>query len=373
MVVEVRSPPIVPRPYPARTGKLPWSKDEVTPQWLTSALQNKYPGVVVEAMEELQYIDSHTSKLRMKLHFNQAGKAAGLPEQMCLKSNFSGGFDDVDICLLEAQFYHFLGDRMTVPVPTCYYADWDDDGKGHGVIILEDRTLRGGTFGFSLDDVGVDGVASALEGMAHMHSDLWNSPLLDQPWLPVSMATPIDNDQIRIMQKWIDLNLESPTVRAILPQHYLDDPGKLQRAYDALAEWEHSRNHPYCINLGDCHQGNTYKLPSGERMWMDWQLVRKGRPWRDLTYFTVGALSIEQRRSSERDLLKHYRECLLARGLEGVPGVDEIFEQYRRWVIYGMQAWVANYDQWGQKGLPMNERFFTAGEDLDTWKALLGA
>lgn len=76
---------------------------------------------------------------------------------------------------------------------------------------------------------------------------------------------------------------------------------------------------------------------------------------------------------SERDLINHYRECLLARGLAGVPSGDEIFEQYRHWVIYGMQAWVANYDQWGQKGLPMNERFFTAGEDLDTWKALLGA
>jgi hypothetical protein len=27
-------------------------------------------------------------------------------------------------------------------------------------------------------------------------------------------------------------------------------------------------------------------------------------------------------------------------------------------------------DHWGQNGLPMNERFFTAGEDLETLKAL---
>ncbi|MFA5496155.1 MAG: phosphotransferase [Porticoccaceae bacterium] len=373
MVVQVKVPPVVPRPYPARTGKLPWSKDEVTPQWLTSVFQNRYPGVVVESMEELQFIDSHTSKLRMKLQFNQAGREAGLPDQVCLKSNFSGLFDNVDICQLEAQFYHFLGDKMTVPVPKCYYADWDDDGKGHGVVILEDLTLRGGKFGFSMDDVGVDGVAKALEGMAQMHGDLWNSPLLDQPWLPVSMATPIDNDQIRIMQEWIDKNLVKPEFQEVLPQHFLDDPGKLQRAFDALAEWENSRNHPYCINLGDCHQGNTYHLPDGRRMWLDWQLVRKGRPWRDFTYFTVGALTIEERRASERDLIKHYRENLVATGAQGVPDVDEIFEQYRRWVLYGMQAWVANMDHWGQLGLPMNQRFFTAGEDLGTWTALLGS
>lgn len=158
-----------------------------------------------------------------------------------------------------------------------------------------------------------------------------------------------------------------------MPQAYLDDPSRLQRAYDALAEWEHSQTTPRCINLGDCHQGNTYIKPDGQRMWLDWQLVRKGRPWRDLTYFTIGALTVEERRSSERDLLKHYREHLIARGAEGVPSLDNIFEQYRRWAIYGMQAWIANMDEWGQSGLPMNERFFTAGEDLETWKLLLGS
>ena len=47
-------------------------------------------------------------------------------------------------------------------------------------------------------------------------------------------------------------------------------------------------------------------------------------------------------------------------------------EQIPRWVMYGIQAWVANMDYWGQNGLPMNERFFAAGEDLGTWKMLLG-
>src|SRR3546814_12679950 len=77
------------------------------------------------------------------------------------------------------------------------------------------------------------------------------------------------------------------------------------------------------------------------------------------------------RRASERDLLAHYRAALVATGAEGVPNLDNIFEQYRRWVIYGMQAWIANMDFWGQIGLPMNKRFFTAGEDLETWKLLL--
>lgn len=361
------------RPYPSRTEKLPWKKEDVTAEWLTRLLQNRYPGVVVENVELLQLFDSHTTKMRLALDFNDAGRAAGLPRQMCLKSNYSGQFADVDICELEARFYHFLSDKLTVPTAQCYYADWDDDGKGHGLVLLEDLTLRGGKFGHSTQHSGVDNIALALEGLAQMHADLWNSPLLAQnKWLPTSMATPVDNDQIRIMQQWIDINLADPKFRAVLPQEYLDDPTRLQRAFDALAVWEHSRKTPLCLNLGDCHQGNTYILPDGRRLWLDWQLVRKGRPFRDFTYFTIGALTIEERRTSERDLMKHYLQALTATGVQGVPTFDEFFASYQRWVIYGMQAWIANMDHWGQSGLPMNERFFTAGEDLETWKLLLG-
>jgi hypothetical protein len=100
--------------------------------------------------------------------------------------------------------------------------------------------------------------------------------------------------------------------------------------------------------------------------------VRRGRPWRDLTYFMVGSLTIEERRAHERALIAHFREQLLAQGAANVISLDAIWEQYRRWVMYGIQAWAANMDSWGQNGLPMNQRFFTAGEDLGTWKLLLG-
>lgn len=361
------------RPYPDRTQPLPRHREDVTAQSLTALLKHRYPGIVVESMEVKRFIDSHTSKLLMALELNDAGREAGIPRDVCLKSNFSGMFENVDICQLEARFYHYLGDKMKVPVPEVYYTDWETDGSGQGLVLMEDLEQRGGQFGNSLDDVGVDAVADVLEELALLHSSLWDNPLLDEykHWLPTSMATPVDNDQIRIMQEWIDLNLEKPDFRANLPQAFLDDPAILQQAYDGLIDWEHSRSHPYTVILGDCHQGNTYRLPDGKRMWLDWQLVRRGRPWRDLTYLMIGSLTVEERRASERDLIRHYRDALAATGVEGVPGFDEVFEQYRRWPIYGMQAWVANMDHWGQPGLPMVKRFFTAGEDLGTWKLLL--
>jgi hypothetical protein len=359
------------RPYPGRGRPLPWKLDEITAPWLSGILQNRYPGVVVESMVVDKFIDGHTSKLLVSVALNRAGVEAGIPGKLCLKSNWSGDFADVDICELEARFYHYLRDHMTAPIPKCYYADWDSGEQTQGLIILEDLRELGGTFGHSLQHSGVDGVARALEGLARLHGGLWNSPLLEQhEWLPTSMSTRVDNDMIGIMSKWIDRNLNDPAIRKMAPRALLDDPDILQRAYDALIALEQAQNTPRCVILGDCHQGNTFIKPDGERMWLDWQIVRKGRPWRDLMYFMIGSLTIDERRAAERQLIAHYRESLVATGAQAVIGLDEIWDQYRRWVIYGIQAWIANIDVWGQTGLPMNERFFTAAEDLETWRLL---
>ncbi|TVV77115.1 phosphotransferase [Sphingomonas solaris] len=365
----------VPRPYPARTERLPTGRFMPDAAWLSRLMANRYPGAATEKMEVVQLFDSHTTKLRVAVDWNAAGRAAGLPNALCIKSNWSGMFGNVDIHALEARFYHFLTDKLTAETATVYYADWNDDGSGQGVVVLEDLTARGGMFGHSTQHSGVDGVASGLADLAKLHAGLWNSPLITPaaaPWLPTSMEVPVDHDQVRLMWQWIEENLRDPNFRAIAPRHYLNDPRRVERAYDALVAFERQFEAPYCVILGDCHQGNTYILPSGERLWLDWQLGRRGRPWRDVTYFTVGSLTVEERRQHHRDLLAHYRARLIAEGATDVIGLDDIWEQVRRWTMYGIQAWVANVDSWGQNGLPMNERFFAAGEDMDTWKLLLG-
>jgi hypothetical protein len=373
-VVENVDPDAVPSPYPGRTEKLPWSLEALDAGWLTRLIQNKYPQAVAETLEQVQLFNSHSTKLRIAVGWNEAGKAAGLPRDLCIKTNWSGAFNDVDICALEARFYHFLAEKMTCPTARCYYADWDSDGKGQGLVLLEDLTARGGKFGHTSDRAGITGLQTAFEGLAKLHGGLWDSPLITKqaaPWLQTSMETAVDHDQVRIMWEWIEKNLTDPEFCAIAPKHYVNEPRRVERAYDKLVEFERGFKAPYCVLLGDCHQGNTYLQPDGQRLWLDWQLARRGRPWRDVTYFMIGALSVDERRHHQRDILAFYRDRLIATGAQNVIGLDEIWEQYRRWVMYGIQAWVANSSKWGQESLPMNERFFTAAEDLGTWKLLL--
>jgi Protein of unknown function (DUF1679) len=369
----VIDPNCVPRPYPARTDHIPSSMDSIDAAWLSRMMSYKYPGVVAKSMETVELLNSHTTKWRIRVDWNDAGLAAGLPANLCMKANWSGAFDNIDIHAVEARFYHFMVREMKVPTATCYYADWDDDGSAHGLVVLEDLHDRGGKFGHSTQDNGVDMITENLNGLAKLHGSLWGSDKIspaNAPWLQTQMDTPIDSDQVRFMWQWIELNLAEPGFCGIAPQHFLNDPRKVERAFDRLGEIERAYQAPHCIALGDCHQGNTYILPEGERLWLDWQLVRRGRPWRDLTYFVIGALSIEERRKHHKDMVKQYREYLIATGAQGVPDFEEAWEQTRLFVMYGVQAWVANLDAWGQNGIPMNERFFVAAEDYGTWRLL---
>ena len=103
-VLPTKPPPKVgsgDQPYPARGEPLPRQLDAVTREWLTGMLQHRYPAVVVREMQFIDVRNGHTTKVRLKLDLNEAGREAGIPEYVCLKSNWSEGFDSGDICELE--------------------------------------------------------------------------------------------------------------------------------------------------------------------------------------------------------------------------------------------------------------------------------
>src|SRR3546814_1240936 len=114
-----------------------------------------------------------------------------------------------------------------------------------------------------------------------------------------------------MMYSWVEINLAKQEYKDVLPKGLLDEPDRVIRLLDRLTAFEHAQTGPRCLVHGDSHQGNSYVRPNGERVWLDWQLVRKGRPWRDVTYFMLGALTIDERRSAARDLLRDRKSTRL--------------------------------------------------------------
>ena len=352
-----------------RTEPLPRHVDAVTAEWLTGLLADRYTGIEVDRLEVVECKNSHTTKLRLRLDVNDVGRVAGIPEHVCLKTNLSG-LRTGPICEREARFYD-LG-ITGLPVPRAWYADWDLDtrgnGSGNGLVLMEDLALSPGAFGASDDHLGIDGVAAGLESLARIHGALWGDPLLDASgWLAPSMGTENDSEQVIQFWHYIWFNLTDPEYEAVVPAWVYDDPGLMNHALDELSAYELGLTGPRCLVHGDAHQGNSFLRADGERIWVDWQLVRRGSPWRDVSYFVVGALTVDERRTADRDLVEHYRQRLLATGAVGVPERGDAWEQFVRWPAYGTQAWLGNINQWGQRsGVEMVRRQFAASDDYDT-------
>jgi hypothetical protein len=351
-----------------RDEPLPRHLEDVTREWLERTLRQRHPELAIRALNIVQIVNGHTTKMRVELDLNAAGIALGIPARLCLKANWSEGFDSGNICELEARFYRELRATLSIPAPRAYYASWD--GTGQGLVVMEDLVADGGIFGHTTQHLGVDGVARVLENLAQLHGMLWDDPRLTAlDWLPASMATPIDFDQLRILYGLVERNLAKPEFAAIAPPWLMADPQRFVRAFDALSSYERKQGPARCLLHGDAHIGNSYVRANGDWIWIDWQLVRKGRPWRDVCYFMIGALTIEERRRNERDLLAHYLECLSANATN-TPLLEEFWQHYRHWALYGLTPWLSYVDAWGQAGLPVAERFCAATTDLETLSLL---
>ena len=125
---------------------------------------------------------------------------------------------------------------------------------------------------------------------------------------------------------------------------------------------------PQTLLHGDPHIGNTYLLPSGEVGFLDWQVARRGNWSLDLGYFLQGALTVEDRRRSERDLLAEYRDSL---GLpaDELPSTEEIWLRYRASVAHGLTLWLvtASAGEWQRTdvSVALAQRYSFAYADLE--------
>jgi hypothetical protein len=132
---------------------------------------------------------------------------------------------------------------------------------------------------------------------------------------------------------------------------------------------------PHTVLHGDAHPGNTF-FRNGRAGLLDWQVVRRGHPARDLAYTMVLGMPTEQRRAAQDDLLDTYRKALVAAGGPDLDR-DELFTRYRQSVVH---PYISGLSTAGLGGMQDDDvaleglrRAVAALEDLDTVGALKAA
>lgn len=310
---------------------LPESREEaLSPEWLTAALTPAYPDLDIRSVTVLEEVSRVSSNIRFGVTLGVP--VAGFPESLCLKGYFTeNGKLYRPAGAMEAFFYRDLATSVPPRTLRCLYAEVDHR-TSNSIVITEDVVPLGATFLDGLSPYTPDQVAESLCQLADLHAYGWGRS--DLHALP-GLAPRLDTYLVFRGLKEITFNFEGP-IGAGVPREVADGE-RLVKAYRSLGEQIHLDT-PWTIVHGDPHVGNIYIDGQHRPCLLDWQLTQRAPSYLDVGYHIVSALTVEERRSNERDLFGVYRDRLLSQGIDP-PEWAVSWSAYRRGVLHGLYLW----------------------------------
>jgi Phosphotransferase enzyme family len=279
---------------------LPATPFEIDASWLTDQLQARYPGaqiIAVEVIDHNEVTNSH-AKLRVISSDNR-----GLPATMfCKMAPLDPGRRKSILATgmgqREVRFYGAVPGSLSMRVLKVYVAS-EDAADGTFVLLLEDLDASGCTVSDGTTGVTPDAAALALEDLAELHVR-YTSPDFRRDelgWVPTSR--PLSDYGTKLLRYGLEHHrdrLSRPFAR--LAELYIGNGASLHDLW---------QSGPKTVVHGDTHIGNLFD-DHGRTGFLDWGVINVTTPMRDVSYFMNMALSIEDRRNYDRDLLRHYLE-----------------------------------------------------------------
>lgn len=367
------------------TSKLFFRQDsDFTPQAVSTVLSKYHPGTQVRSATICAKHQGSASHIDLALDY--AANPDGLPPRMFVKTlldaeraKLPSGFAEnlmgklaVALYVTETRAYAEIATEISLETPRVFAAGLGDR-PGDFFLFLENLTDRQVICPKVVPALSVDVIDRLLKQLAILHAAYWQSPRLTTDFAWLSTATTGEGSDFLREGGWasIDAEMAVPFKARILRETGIDG-AELQRAFWARQEsLEHGSQ---TLLHGDPHPGNIYFLSDGAVGLLDWQLARRG-PWtHDVSYAISSALSPEDRRASERDLLNMYRSELVKLGVAQPPSADAMWLSHRQSPAWGLPMWgitpAAMYSEEEIGGVM--ERFSAAWRDFDTSAALGG-
>jgi hypothetical protein len=347
--------------------------DELSLELLSAVIHTRYPAVSItgfDLLESRQYGEqmvSTSGRAMLKLHY-AAGAPADLPDRVVCKMALGAESVMAAFYENEVQVYTRLCPERLIEAPRSLGALYEPK-SAQFVMMLEDLSQRGARFPNVTQDVALSAVATSLDTLAALHASHWESPRFssDLSWLQSHMEGRVAHLMNELAPPLIQHEIDTQAFKREMVQRLRTSGPKLLAGVKSLQR--HQARLPQTLLHGDAHLGNTYLLPGGAAGLLDWQLCVRGYCMHDVNYLIVTSLPIAQRREHERLLLNRYRERLIALGVLNAPSIDEMWNEYRRAVVWGVYiGWlttpVANYG-W-EINVVNHLRLTTAYEDLGT-------
>lgn len=344
----------------------PASLEAVDTVWLSQALSQKFPGLVVEAMERGTVIRGMATKAQFRLRYSMNGAVVLPPEMMWLKCGFEAHSErSIPLYAAEVNFYRHVAATLPVNCPQTYFASIDPD-TGTGILLMEDLTQKGVIFGQPGEAITIEQARNLLSQLAAIHVlPRTGSGQLD--WLKGGGA--IDKADVvgEFFGHW---QTASRQPRFQFVTGALLDRPRMMRAVRKMRALDQALSDKWFVH-GDSHTGNMYFQKNGEIGLLDWQTAMLGHWAADVSYALTMTLTVEDRRRHEAALIRHYLDCLSLHCPEEVPAFDEAWLAYRQhqaWCFLTVLCPVEKQPE--TVCLRWAERACAAIEDLETLKSL---
>lgn len=317
--------------------EIPKSPAELSPEWLTSALQSggaPNAKVVSFDYEPIAAGVGFLGKLgRLRLHYAENG--TGLPRTLIVKQPTLEAKSRQLAMMFrfyerEVSFYRDVGSAAGIRVPALHFGAADPK-SGDFVLLLED--LAPARIGDQLAGCSAEDARSAIGALARCHAVWWRNPRLETfAWLPAT------NDPINQFAQFAYQGCWEPFVQfvgeTITPA--------LRRTGETLATnvirmLDGFVERPNTLVHGDYRADNLFfgdtRQGSPTLAAVDWQVSSRGAGAFDLAYFLSGNVSTEIRRAIELDMLRHYTDILRENGVHDY-GFEQCLEDYRFGVLF---------------------------------------
>jgi thiamine kinase-like enzyme len=232
----------------------------------------------------------------------------------------------------EISFYTtILPPAHDLPVPRCYYAEWDADTH-HAALLLADLSQSHFQRPLPLPPA-LSQCQCIVESLARTHAQWW-----DHPQLGKTIGAPLTPDEA-------DASLNR--LEASFP-HFMDYLGDTllpaqRSAYEQILASSFLQRRAQRLQAqqtltlihGDAHTNNLmlpYDHTHGQAILIDWHRWSIDVPLYDLAFLIALHWSAERRAMLEQPLLRHYYEHLLRHGVTAYSWED-CWNDYRASVI----------------------------------------
>lgn len=350
------------------------SREQITPAWLSDTLSAAGLNATVVDVEVEPIIAGYygcSSRLIPRYERDEDSLPKSLFLKMAVEHQSAretaaqGG-----MYRYEVGFYQQLADWVDISTPRCYAAEISDDNATF-VLLLEDAAPLEQVD--QLQGLSVAQSRLAMRELAGLHASTWQGKGMENcSWAKIDETT-TDGLAEGMMQ------LKPVFVERFGPDLSSADLDILDRLTEkAQAYWRYTLD---CRNQVAVHcdfraDNMLFGQQQGKpaMVTIDWigTLSSSGR---DLGHLLGTSVLPEVRRAHELELLSHYHEALLARGVSGFS-LDECIDDYRRNLLYPVFVVVTasasvNLDARGQElFLSMFHRSCEAIRDMNALESL---